>query len=144
MSDPETRSAVAPFETAEDEIKFWDTTDLTTLDPEMMTTVDVTPRRRPPATTFAVRLQQSTVEEIRRLAAVGDIGPTQLVRRWITERLAIELAAATAVGQSALPPAIVPAVVSSAVSAVHAEIGPFLAKVIEDVTAKLTQASVEQ
>ena len=69
------------FETAEDEAKFWDTTDLTTLDPDEVRDVELAPRRRPPATTFAIRLQQSTVAEIRELARNRGTGPTQLVGR---------------------------------------------------------------
>lgn len=47
-----------------------------------------------PRTTFALRLDPEVVEELRRLAADRGIGPTQLVRAWVTERLAAERAGA--------------------------------------------------
>jgi hypothetical protein len=50
-------------------------------------------RRTPGAgarSTFAVRLEGEVIEQLRRVAADHGIGPTQLVREWILERLDAE------------------------------------------------------
>jgi hypothetical protein len=40
--------------------------------------------------TFALRLDPAVVAELRDLARVRDVGPTQLVRSWVLERLELE------------------------------------------------------
>lgn len=46
--------------------------------------------RRPPAATFAVRLDEELVKTIKRLAETYSVSASQLVRSWIVERLKIE------------------------------------------------------
>lgn len=46
----------------------------------------------PASVTFAIRLNQGDLDDIRKLAQHYGLGPTQLVRGWLTERLAIERA----------------------------------------------------
>jgi hypothetical protein len=43
-----------------------------------------------PLSTFAVRLEGEAIDHLRRLAAERGLGPTQLARAWILERLAAE------------------------------------------------------
>jgi hypothetical protein len=52
---------------------------------------DVKRRRLPrQALTFSVRLDPETITAIRDLAGIRGIGPTQLVRQWVLERVQIE------------------------------------------------------
>lgn len=73
----------------EDEARFWDETSVDELEGELEE-VEVDRPDAPLSETFAVRLDKSTVAAIRRLASQRDLGPTQLVRRWIKEALARE------------------------------------------------------
>lgn len=68
----------------EDEARFWDETSVDELEGELEE-VEVDRPSRPLSETFAVRLDKATVAAIRRLAARRDVGPTQLVRRWIRQ-----------------------------------------------------------
>lgn len=68
----------------EDEARFWDETSVDELEGELEE-VEVDHPNRPLSETFAVRLDKATVAAIRRLAARSDLGPTQLVRRWIRQ-----------------------------------------------------------
>ncbi|MHB1498276.1 MAG: hypothetical protein ACYCXN_10250 [Acidimicrobiales bacterium] len=43
-----------------------------------------------PQEAFALRLPSEVVEELRRQAEARHVGVTQLVREWVTERLAVE------------------------------------------------------
>lgn len=83
------------FETHESEVQYWDRADLSRLSPGELheQSVDREPSRK---TTFAVRLDQSAVDLLRALARARGVGPTQLVREWIMERLAAETAPAPA------------------------------------------------
>jgi hypothetical protein len=47
-------------------------------------------RPRKAQATFALRLDPAVVAELRRIAEVQAVGPTQLVRSWVLERLEIE------------------------------------------------------
>lgn len=77
---------VPAFANEEEERTFWDEHDVTEYAEGW--------RRRNapngPASTFSLRLEKTTVEQIRKLARIEGLGPTQLVRRWIHERLRLE------------------------------------------------------
>lgn len=73
-----------------DEAQFWDESDLTELGPEDLEPVEIRRPSRPLSTTFAVRLDQESVEQIRTIARARGIGPTQLARTWMLERLRLE------------------------------------------------------
>lgn len=53
-----------------------------------------------PQATFALRLDPEVVAEIRRLAGERGVGPTQLVRAWVLDRLQTEHAIAKRTGRS--------------------------------------------
>jgi hypothetical protein len=80
----------ATFSSPDKEAKFLEHTDLTDLAPAIRAMPDLDRPRRSPTTTFAIRLDTITLEHIRDLATLYDIGPTQLVRQWVVERLRLE------------------------------------------------------
>lgn len=47
-----------------------------------------------PLSTFAIRLEGEVIDQLRQVAERDGIGPTQLVREWILDRLAVESQAA--------------------------------------------------
>jgi hypothetical protein len=81
---------VPKFLSREEEIRFWDTHDLETLSPDELEEIKVQRPERPPTSTFAIRLDQRTIEVIRYIAKARGLGPTQLVRSWVLERLSLE------------------------------------------------------
>jgi len=84
---------VPTFKTRDEEASFWQRTGLDQLAPDQLEPAELERRARPLAATFAVRFDHRTVDEIRALARLQGIGPTQLVRQWVLERLRIERAA---------------------------------------------------
>src|SRR5947207_7723679 len=84
---------VPKFESKEEEARFWEKTGLDQLSPDEYRPVEVERPARPLSATFAVRFDPKTVELLRRVAKELNIGPTQLVRRWVLERIRIEQAA---------------------------------------------------
>jgi hypothetical protein len=84
---------IPTFETKEQEAAFWEETGLEQLAPGELEPAELERPRRPLSATFAIRLDPETVERLRALARLQGIGPTQLVRRWVLERLRIERAA---------------------------------------------------
>ena len=87
-----TRTGPVPeFNSEAEERAFWDSTDLT--DVVSGEKWEKNKAKRAPTTTFAVRLDQNTVDQIREIAGARGIGPTQLARAWILDRLRLELAA---------------------------------------------------
>lgn len=101
----------------EAEAAFWDAASLEELAPGELTPARVSRPKRPLSTTFAIRFDTETVAAIRSAADAEGIGPTQLARRWVLERLRIErrvgaLAAANQGGPTAMELAIRNAVVA--------------------------------
>ncbi len=84
---------VPKFGTRDEEAAFWEKTGLEQLSPDQYEEAVVERPERPLSTTFAVRFDQRTVELIRKVARAQSLGPTQLVRAWVLERLRIEQAA---------------------------------------------------
>lgn len=82
---------IPDFASLEEEAAFWDNTSLDELDPDQLEEVEIERPARLRAT-FAVRLDADTVTDIRALAKSAGVGPTQLVRSWVLERLRIERA----------------------------------------------------
>lgn len=78
------------FASREEEARFWQETGLTDLSPDEHEPVEVQRPDRPRSTTFALRLDPRTVELLRHVARGQGLGVTQLVRRWVLERLRIE------------------------------------------------------
>lgn len=81
---------VPQFESREEEIRFWDTHDLETLSPDELEEIKVSRPERPRTSTFAIRMDQKVIEIIRQVAKARGLGPTQLVRAWVLERLELE------------------------------------------------------
>ena len=78
------------FETSDVEDRYWDQTDLTDVASDE---VKVRRPKRPLSATFAVRLDEQSVQALRLIAERRGIGATQLARSWILERLRLESAA---------------------------------------------------
>jgi len=81
---------IPAFKTREEEADFWQKTGLDQLAPGQLEAVEVERPSRPLSVTFAVRFDPETVERLRAVARSQGVGPTQLVRRWVLERLRIE------------------------------------------------------
>ncbi len=77
---------VPEFKSIEEERKFWDEHDAT--DHLVAPLRRRNPRRLTP---FSIKLDEQTLVQIRELAARQEMGPTQLVREWILDRLKVEL-----------------------------------------------------
>ena len=71
------------------ERSFYDETDYADVDLEVAENVRVT-RQPAPRSTFALRLDGSTIDQLRELARRRGTRPTQLAREWLIERLAQE------------------------------------------------------
>lgn len=94
MSDSERGTEQIPeFASREEEVKFWENVSLDKIDPSEVEEVEVPRGRRPLSATFAVRFDANTIQLIRQIAKERGLGPTQLVRAWVLERLRIERAA---------------------------------------------------
>ena len=63
------------------------------LAPDQVEETDVSRDSRPRSVTFAVRLDPKTIELLRRIAKLRQVGATQLVRSWVLERLRLERSA---------------------------------------------------
>jgi hypothetical protein len=81
---------IPKFKTREEEARFWEETGLDGLSPDEYEEVQIRRPERPLSATFAVRLDDKTVQLLRRIAKAYGLGPTQLVRAWVLERLGIE------------------------------------------------------
>lgn len=90
---------VPEFRTEAEEREFWDSHDAIDVVPEEEWTRSEVRSR--PTTTFALRLDHADIERIRDLARARGVGPTQLARSWLLERLRLE----QAVGELANPDA---------------------------------------
>lgn len=86
---------VPAFKSREEEADFWQRTGLDQLSPDQLELTHLQRPERPLSATFAVRFDPQTVDELRRVARLQGIGPTQLVRYWVIERLRIERASGT-------------------------------------------------
>lgn len=86
---------IPTFKTREDEAEFWQRTGIDQLAPDQLEHIVIERPERPLSATFAVRLEPDTIEQLRAVARLQGIGPTQLVRHWILERLRLERAAGT-------------------------------------------------
>lgn len=84
---------IPQFRSREEEARFWDSVDLTDLAPDQLEEIRSASAESPRSTTFAVRLDQRTVHLVRSMAKSSGLGPTQLVRSWILERLRLEIEA---------------------------------------------------
>lgn len=81
---------IPAFGSREEEVEFWEKTGLEALAPGELEEVEVERPQRPLSTTFAVRFDARTVGLLRRVAKAQQLGPTQLVRAWVLERLRLE------------------------------------------------------
>lgn len=81
---------IRTFQDREEEAKFWDNVDLEQIAPGELVDADVVRPARPLSATFAVRLDERSLEQIRSVARARGLGPTQLVRSWVLERLQLE------------------------------------------------------
>jgi hypothetical protein len=120
---------IPKFRSWDEEAAFWDTTDVTTIDPSELeeVTIDVA---APLSVSFAVRLDAATVAALREVAERRGLGVTQLVRSWILERLAIERSGAEGRRESALHRRIHDRVVER----VMAQVPLFVREITEEIT----------
>jgi hypothetical protein len=84
---------IPKFKSEEEEVAFWDKTSVTSLSPDLVEEIQVERPPRPLSSTFAIRLDQRSVTLLREIASEYSLGPTQLVRKWVNERIKIELEA---------------------------------------------------
>ena len=87
------RSKIPRFRTEAAEAHFWDTHDSTDFIHEF-TPVKATFPKPKPKVLVSIRIGQSEVGLLRRLAARKGLGYGSLIRMWLTERLLDEAAAA--------------------------------------------------
>lgn len=78
------------FNSPDHEAKFWDNNDLSELTDSLENAQDLDRPSRALSTTFAIRIDPTTLEQIRDLATLYNLGPTKLVREWVLERLRLE------------------------------------------------------
>lgn len=78
---------VPEFQTEAEEREFWDTHDVTEVMPGNWKK-NVAGRKL--SSTFAIRLDPHAVKLVREIARAHEIGPTQLVRKWVMDRLRLE------------------------------------------------------
>ncbi len=76
------------FKSESEEREFWESHDVTEFVPPEHW--EPSGARRRQTTTFAIRLDHSDLERIRALARARGIGPTQLARSWLLDRLRLE------------------------------------------------------
>lgn len=86
---------IPTFKSREEEAEFWQRTGVDQLAPDQLEHIRVERPERPLSATFAVRFDPETVDQLRAVARLQGIGPTQLVRHWVLERLRLERAAGT-------------------------------------------------
>ena len=84
---------IPKFESEDEEVAFWDKTSVTSLSPDLVEEIEVERPPRPLSSTFAIRLDQRSVALLREIASEYSLGPTQLVRKWVVERIKVELEA---------------------------------------------------
>lgn len=85
MTDTTKKSRIPEFKTRPEEAEFWDTHDTTDFEDEF----------KPVRVRFArnlsegitIRLDPTTLGQLREQAAAQGLGPTQLIRMWILERI---------------------------------------------------------
>ena len=78
------------FDSKEEERRFWNKTPLESIAPGELEEAKVDRPSRPLSTTFAIRLDQKSVEDLREVARLLGVRPTQLARSWILDRLRLE------------------------------------------------------
>ena len=120
---------IPKFSSYEEEAEFWDTTDITTIDPSELEEVEIEVST-PLSVSFAVRLDPPTVAALRATADRKGLGVTQLVRSWILERLAIESPSTGKGRESALQRRIHDQVVDQ----LMAQVPEMVSKASQDVT----------
>jgi hypothetical protein len=123
---------IPTFSSYEEEAEFWDTTDITTIDPSELEEVEIEVST-PLSVSFAVRLDPPTVAALRATADRRGLGVTQLVRSWILERLAIEAPGGSTGRESALQRRIHVQVVDQ----LMAQVPEMVSKVSQNVTRAL-------
>ena len=132
------KKKIPEFGSYEEEAEFWDKTSIEDIDPDELEWVTIERPPRPLSSTFAVRLDPQTVEQLRALAEIKGVGVTRRVREWVMQRLraeakafpttkvrgteaAVERRVRAKVAQAVM--ARVPAVVEEATQAVLKEVG---------------------
>ncbi|HLV98344.1 MAG TPA: CopG family antitoxin [Ktedonobacterales bacterium] len=87
MSQSEKESHIPHFKTIEEEAAFWDRHDSTEFEDEFVEVDDVKFVKASPKKAITVRLEQDSLDDLRKLAREKGIGPSTLARMWILERL---------------------------------------------------------
>jgi len=87
MSQPEKGSRIPAFKSIEEEAAFWDSHDSSEFEDEFVEVDDVTFVKASPKKAITVRLEQGSLDDLRKLAREKGIGPSTLARMWILERL---------------------------------------------------------
>lgn len=92
---------VPKFRNETEEREFWDTHDVTEVTPGEWKKNDT---GRKLSSTFALRLDPQAVKLVREIARANEVGPTQLVRSWIMDRLRMEAEAGELASMTGLIP----------------------------------------
>ncbi len=87
------KKRVPNFRSREEEVRFWQDTDLEKLAEGEWEEVKVDRPQRPLSATFAIRFDPKMIELLRQVARAQGVGVTQLVRAWVLERLRLERSA---------------------------------------------------
>lgn len=75
------------FTTEQQEAEFWDTHDSTEFLDETEVVETHFADARPPKKQISIRLEPSTIEQIKKVARVKGIGYQTLIRMWVVEQL---------------------------------------------------------
>lgn len=92
---------VPEFRNEAEEREFWDTHDVTEAMPGDWKR-NIAGRKL--SSTFAIRLDPQAVKLIREIARAHEVGPTQLVRKWVMDRLRLEAEAGELAAMTGLIP----------------------------------------
>lgn len=87
MPASENKSRIPDFKTIEEEAEFWDTHDSTEFEDEFTEVEDVQFVMKTQKKPLTLRLEEQSLNELRKIAREKGIGPSTLARMWILERL---------------------------------------------------------
>lgn len=92
---------IPEFKSIEEEAEFWDTHSIAEVEDELEVVDDVGFVVRQPKRNICIRLDQDTLEQVKKIAAFRRVGASTLLRMWTAERVRKELAAIGAQRESA-------------------------------------------
>ncbi len=87
MAQSEKEHRIPHFKTIEEEADFWDSHDSAEFEDEFVEVEDVRFVKATPKKALTVRLEEQTLDDLKKIAKEKGIGPSTLARMWILERL---------------------------------------------------------